>query len=41
MEREASKEICKIKGAMAMFTGTGMGPLAEEIENAVKNHDGF
>lgn len=34
------RKFIMIEGAMAMFSETGMEPLAEEIENAVKNHDG-
>lgn len=35
VEREASKEIRKDKGEMAMFSEAETGWLAEEIENAV------
>lgn len=37
VEGELSKEIYKNKGELAMFSDIGMGPLAEEIEDAVKS----
>lgn len=39
VEREAPREICEDKGELVVFSDTGMGPLAEEVENAVKSCD--